>query len=82
MQTWLVNTAGYLRRIGLPSLLNAPTSAENLRALHAAHLEKVTYEALEIWLDRPTTVDPVESAERIIGGAAATATTSTARSPS
>ncbi|MEV4011486.1 arylamine N-acetyltransferase [Nonomuraea angiospora] len=63
-----MNTAGYLRRIGLPSLLNAPTSAENLRALHAAHLEKVPYEALEIWLDRPTTVDPVESAERIIGG--------------
>ena len=68
MQTWLVNTAGYLRRLGLPTLLNAPTSTENLRALHVAHIEKVSYEALEIWLGRPTTVDPVESAERIIQG--------------
>ncbi|MEV0382094.1 arylamine N-acetyltransferase [Nonomuraea sp. NPDC050643] len=63
-----MNTAGYLRRLGLPTLLNAPTSAENLRALHVAHVERVAYEALEIWLGRPTTVDPVESAERIIGG--------------
>ncbi|MFG1703699.1 arylamine N-acetyltransferase [Nonomuraea sp. M3C6] len=63
-----MNTAGYLRRLGLPHLLNAPTSAESLRALHVAHVEKVSYEALEIWLGRPTTVDPVESAERIIRG--------------
>ncbi|MDP4505526.1 arylamine N-acetyltransferase family protein [Nonomuraea turcica] len=63
-----MNTAGYLRRIGLPHLLNAPVSAESLRALHVAHIEKVSYEALEIWLGRPTTVDPLESAERIIRG--------------
>ncbi|TMR91741.1 arylamine N-acetyltransferase family protein [Nonomuraea basaltis] len=63
-----MNTAGYLRRIGLPHLLNAPVSAENLRALNVAHIEKVSYEALNIWLGRPTTVDPLESAERIIGG--------------
>lgn len=63
-----MNTAAYLRRIGLPDLLNAPASAENLRALHIAHIEKVPYEALNVWLDRPTTVDPLESAERIIGG--------------
>ncbi|MEV4171734.1 arylamine N-acetyltransferase [Nonomuraea sp. NPDC049709] len=63
-----MNTAGYLRRLGLPRLLNAPANAENLRALHVAHVEKVAYEALEIWLGRPTTVDPVESAERIIRG--------------
>ncbi|WP_433438087.1 arylamine N-acetyltransferase family protein [Nonomuraea sp. CA-141351] len=63
-----MNTAGYLSRIGLPDLLNAPTSADNLRALHIAHIEKVSYEALEIWLGRTTTVDPLESAERIIRG--------------
>ncbi|MGN9837027.1 arylamine N-acetyltransferase family protein [Nonomuraea sp. H19] len=63
-----MNIAGYLRRIGLPHLLHAPTSAENLRELHVAHIETVPYEALEIWLGRPTTVDPVESAERIIRG--------------
>ncbi|TYB47221.1 arylamine N-acetyltransferase [Nonomuraea sp. PA05] len=63
-----MDTAAYLRRLGLPGLLTAPTSAESLRALHVAHVEKVAYEALQIWLGRPTTVDPVESAERIIGG--------------
>ncbi|MGW2146168.1 arylamine N-acetyltransferase family protein [Nonomuraea bangladeshensis] len=60
--------AAYLRRIGLPHLLGAPATADNLRALHAAHVEKVAYEALEIWLDRPTSVDPAESAARIVRG--------------
>ncbi|MEU6712817.1 arylamine N-acetyltransferase [Nonomuraea sp. NPDC046802] len=63
-----MNSAAYLRRLGLPHLLDAPATAENLRALHVAHVERVSYEALNIWLDRPTTVDPLESAERIIGG--------------
>jgi arylamine N-acetyltransferase len=60
-----VDTAGYLRRLGLAQ---AAPSAAGLRALHAAHVERVAYEALQIWLDRPTTVDPLESAARIIGG--------------
>ncbi|WP_336207901.1 arylamine N-acetyltransferase family protein [Nonomuraea sp. LPB2021202275-12-8] len=60
-----MNTAGYLRRLGVEQ---APPTAANLRALHVAHVERVPYEALEIWLDRPTTVDPMESAARIIGG--------------
>ncbi|MEV0619412.1 arylamine N-acetyltransferase [Nonomuraea sp. NPDC050404] len=63
-----MNTAAYLRRLGLPASGDAPISAEALHALHSAHVEKVSYEALEIWLGRPTTVDPVESAGRIIGG--------------
>ncbi|MEO3790650.1 arylamine N-acetyltransferase [Nonomuraea sp. B10E15] len=63
-----MNTAAYLRRLGLPGLRGAPVSVENLRALHVAHVERVPYEVLEIWLGRPTTVDPVESAERIIRG--------------
>ncbi|WP_188191371.1 arylamine N-acetyltransferase family protein [Nonomuraea sp. SYSU D8015] len=63
-----MNIPGYLRRIGLPDLIDAPVTAGNLRDLHVAHIEKVPYEALNIWLGRPTTVDPLESAERIIGG--------------
>ncbi|MFI9553787.1 arylamine N-acetyltransferase [Nonomuraea endophytica] len=62
-----VNVAAYLSRIGRPDL-NAPPSADNLRELHIAHIERVSYEALQIWLGRPTTVDPLESANRIIGG--------------
>jgi N-hydroxyarylamine O-acetyltransferase len=63
-----VNKAGYLRRIGLPDLVDAPVDANTLRVLHTAHLEKISYEVLDIWLGRPTTVDPAESAERLIGG--------------
>ncbi|GGO69384.1 arylamine N-acetyltransferase family protein [Nonomuraea cavernae] len=63
-----MNTAEYLRRLGLPGLLNTPPSAESLRALHVAHVERVPYEVLEIWLGRATTVDPLESAERILRG--------------
>jgi N-hydroxyarylamine O-acetyltransferase len=60
-----VNTAGYLRRLGLPA---GPPTAANLLGLHAAHVERVAYEVLEIWLGRPTTVDPAESAARIARG--------------
>ncbi|MFD0530953.1 arylamine N-acetyltransferase family protein [Kitasatospora arboriphila] len=56
----------YLRRLGLPRPA-APT-ADALAALHRAHVERVPYEDLEIQLGRPTTVDPVESAERIVRG--------------
>ncbi|MDA0646875.1 MULTISPECIES: arylamine N-acetyltransferase family protein [Nonomuraea] len=59
---------GYLRRLGLPELEHAAPSAAALRALHTAHVERVAYEVLEIWLGRPTTVDPLESAGRILGG--------------
>ena len=48
-----VDTAGYLRRLGL---VQAPPSAAALRALHAAHVERVAYETLQIWLDRSTVV--------------------------
>ncbi|WP_066932667.1 arylamine N-acetyltransferase family protein [Microtetraspora fusca] len=55
----------YLRRLGLN---DAPPSVEGLFRLQRAHVERVPYENLEIWLDRPTTVDPMESALRIISG--------------
>ncbi|WP_431681985.1 arylamine N-acetyltransferase family protein [Kitasatospora sp. KL5] len=56
----------YLHRLGLPRP-SAPTAAA-LAVLHRAHVERVPYEDLEIQLGRPTTVDPVESAERIVRG--------------
>lgn len=63
-----VDSLAYLRRIGRADLHGAPADAETLKALHAAHIEGVAYETLEIWLGRPTTVDPLESAERILRG--------------
>ncbi|GLX03018.1 arylamine N-acetyltransferase [Microtetraspora sp. NBRC 16547] len=55
----------YLRRLGLD---DEPPSVEGLFRLQRAHVERVAYENLEIWLDRPTTVDPAESARRIVSG--------------
>jgi N-hydroxyarylamine O-acetyltransferase len=60
----MLDVDGYLRRLGLAH--PGEPSAAGLRALHAAHVERVSYEALEIQLGRPTTVDPYESAERIV----------------
>jgi N-hydroxyarylamine O-acetyltransferase len=59
-----LDTAAYLRRLGLPDI--GPPTVPNLYALHRAHVERIAYEALEIQLRRPTTVDPYESAERIL----------------
>ncbi len=61
-------TAGYLRRLGLAGLAGQPPSVEGLHALHRAHAERVPYECLEIWLGRPTTLDPVDSTRRILRG--------------
>jgi N-hydroxyarylamine O-acetyltransferase len=61
-----VDVAAYLDRLRLPGP-GEPT-IESLRRLHSAHVETVPYENLEIQLGRPTTVDPVESAERIVRG--------------
>jgi N-hydroxyarylamine O-acetyltransferase len=60
-----LDTTAYLRRLRLPD--PGPPSAAALRALHEAHVERIAYEALEIQLGRPTTVDPHESAGRILG---------------
>jgi N-hydroxyarylamine O-acetyltransferase len=59
-----LDTAAYLERLGIPAPL--PPSADALRALHRAHVERVAYEALEIQLGRRTTVDPHEAADRIL----------------
>ena len=59
-----IDTDAYLERLRLPD--PGPPSVAGLRDLHRAHVERVAYEALEIQLGRPTTVDPHESAERIL----------------
>jgi N-hydroxyarylamine O-acetyltransferase len=45
-----------------------PPSLDLLRRLHHAQLDRVPYENLEIQLGRPTTIDPNESARRIVTG--------------
>ncbi|WP_030906935.1 arylamine N-acetyltransferase family protein [Streptosporangium amethystogenes] len=62
----MIDVTAYLRRIGVR--VEGPPSVESLHLLHRAHVQRVPYECLEIWLGRPTTVDPAESAARIIGG--------------
>ncbi|WP_249999168.1 arylamine N-acetyltransferase [Actinoplanes sp. M2I2] len=66
--TRAIDIPGYLRRLGIDPAAHGSPSVENLRALHRAHAERVPYECLEIWLGRPTTVDPLESADRILRG--------------
>jgi N-hydroxyarylamine O-acetyltransferase len=60
-----MDPAAYLRRLGLDEA-PAPPSADALRALHRAHVERVPYETIAIHLQRPTTVDPYESAARVL----------------
>jgi N-hydroxyarylamine O-acetyltransferase len=61
-----MDVVGYLRRLGVTH--PGPPSVDRLFALHRAHVSVVPYETLEIQLDRPTTIDPIASAERIIAG--------------
>jgi N-hydroxyarylamine O-acetyltransferase len=60
-----VDPAAYLARLRVEH--PGPPSAAALRALHEAHVERIAYEALEIQLGRPTTVDPHDAAARILG---------------
>lgn len=60
----MLDVAGYLDRLGMTGPLQP--DADTLRALHAAHAERVAYEVLEIHLGQPTTTDPYESADRIV----------------
>ena len=59
-----LDTAAYLRRLRIEH--PGPPSVEGLHALHAAQVERIPYEALEIQLRRPTTIDPHDSAHRIL----------------
>jgi arylamine N-acetyltransferase len=60
-----LDVAAYLRRLRIDD--PGPPSVEALHALHRAHVERIPYEVLEIQLGRPTTVDPHESAARMLG---------------
>jgi N-hydroxyarylamine O-acetyltransferase len=66
--TTSIDVPGYLRRLGLAGTAGRRPSVAALRELHRAHAERVPYECLEIWLGRPTTVDPAESVHRILRG--------------
>jgi N-hydroxyarylamine O-acetyltransferase len=59
-----LDTAGYLRRLKIAD--PGPPSAEALRRLHRAHVERIPYEAIESQLGRATTIDPDDSARRIL----------------
>jgi len=61
-----LDVAGYLDRIGV-ARPGRPT-IEVLRVLHAAQVERVPYETLEFQLGRRTTIDPYDSADRIVRG--------------
>ncbi|GLV86168.1 arylamine N-acetyltransferase [Streptomyces lavendulae subsp. lavendulae] len=57
---------GYLRRLGVIDP-GAP-SAEGLFALQRAHLERVSYDNIDIQLGRPPGIDPGAAARRIAAG--------------
>ena len=59
-----VTVADYLARLGLEG--NGSPSVDALADLQARHLDRVVFENLEIQRGRPPTVDPAESAERIV----------------
>lgn len=61
-----VDLPAYLIRLGVGH--PGPPSVAALRGLHRAYVERVPYENLEIQLGRPTTVDPYESAQRVLRG--------------
>ena len=56
--------AGYLARLGVEH--DGPPSVEGLARLHRAHAERVPYTSLDIHLGRRTSVDPLESADRVV----------------
>jgi len=71
MNVFELDVDGYLARLGFDRTgvqRPGPPSAEGLRALQRAHLERVPYENLDIQLGRPTTLNPYDSAGRIIAG--------------
>lgn len=59
-----LDVAGFLRRVGIADA--EPPSVDALHRLHRAFAEHVPYETVAIQLGHPTTVDPLESADRIV----------------
>ncbi|NUT51850.1 MAG: arylamine N-acetyltransferase [Saccharothrix sp.] len=61
-----LDVAAFLRRLGLGEA--EPPSAAALTRLHRAFVERVPYETVEIQLGRVTTLDPLDSAARVLAG--------------
>ncbi|HEX6872046.1 MAG TPA: arylamine N-acetyltransferase [Micromonosporaceae bacterium] len=59
-----VDVTGYLDRLGLVGI-DEPSAAA-LTEIHRAHVERIAYNTVDIHLGRATTVDPVESAQRLV----------------
>lgn len=59
-----LDVGGFLDRLGFREP-EAP-SARALHALHRAFVERIPYETIEIQLERPTTLDRFEAADRIV----------------
>src|SRR5215212_11295708 len=59
-----LDVGGFLARLGFRER-EAP-SAGALHALHRAFVERIPYETIEIQLERPTTLDRFEAADRIV----------------
>jgi N-hydroxyarylamine O-acetyltransferase len=57
----------YLARLGLDPA-SRPTGADGLAEVHAAHVERVAYETLDLFRGRPPSIDLVSSARRVAGG--------------
>ncbi|MFE0022722.1 arylamine N-acetyltransferase [Amycolatopsis sp. NPDC059021] len=60
-----LDVTAYLHRLGCAA---EPPSADALRRLHSAHIERVPYEALEIALERVTPLAPEASVARFLRG--------------
>jgi N-hydroxyarylamine O-acetyltransferase len=56
----------YLARIGLTD--RPPATIEGLRELHRAHVARIPYDNLSIFLGRPDPIDAPASVERVVGG--------------
>ena len=60
------DVTGYLARLGLER--PARPDVEWLFAAHRAHVGRIPYETIDLHLERPTTVDPIASIDRIVAG--------------
>jgi N-hydroxyarylamine O-acetyltransferase len=59
-----VDVNAFLRRLGIEQI--EPPSVAALHRLHRAFVERVPYEVIEIQLERPTSLDALEAADRIV----------------
>ncbi len=60
----VLDVEGYLRRLGLAH--PGPPTVAALIAIHRAQVERIAYNTIDIHLGRATTVDPYQSARRVV----------------